>query len=141
MLLCINLLLWCFFLGHGSGNKINIFEILFSFNWLIIFLASPLNIFTLFNSSSLSNSNKLAIPLTYGSQPIMPISLLFSICHFKCSPEPKPTSNQISLIWEPNNSEILSTSSDLITLLGKILFINKVFFYLTFFQLFCHVKF
>ena len=119
----------------------NIFAILLFFKALIIFLPSPLNTLTLFNSSSESKPNKLAMPLIYGSQPIIAMCLFFSNCHFICSPEPNPISSHISCILLSNNSDKLAVSSYLNSLLGSILFMNKVFFYLIFYLFFFHAAF
>ena len=107
----------------------------------MIFRASPINIFTLFNCSLLNNSSKLATPLIYGSQPIIAISFLLSNCHFICSPEPKPISNQISLIFFGNNFDKFKEDSSLIFTVGKTVSNKKIFFYLMFSLFFYHAMF
>jgi len=66
---------------------------------------------------------------------------LLSNCHFICSPEPKPISNQISVIFLGNNPSKLTASSSLKLTIGKTFSNKRFFFYLIFFLFFFHAMF
>ena len=93
----INLLLWCFFLGQGSGKSMNIADN-DSFGKLsIISITLSSYIFMLFTFCFSISLIIFITPLLKGSAPRNNLFGWFNACQIKCSPYPKPTSNSISL--------------------------------------------